>query len=182
MDIIHLRVEIRVMVFNATFNNISVLSWRSVLMVKETRIPRENHQPAAVPQIIDKLYHIMLYRVHPTWAEFQLTTIVVLGTDCTGSYKSNYHTITTMTAPIIHLIAVVDNTMFWYFSDQDIYKICIHKDNIDRLLDDLSLSSEEGEGCSVVAEVVRIFIYVARGSKMEGASKYYLIFSSSKIN
>ena len=87
-----------------------------------------------------------------------------------------------MTAPIIHLIAVVDNTMFLYFSDQDIYKICIHKDNIDRLLDDLSLSSEEGEGCSVVAEVVRIFIYVARGSKMEGASKYYLIFSSSKIN
>ena len=66
MDIIHLRVEIRVMVFNATFNNISVLSWRSVLMVKETRIPGENHQPAAVPQIIDKLYHMMLYRVHPT--------------------------------------------------------------------------------------------------------------------
>jgi hypothetical protein len=29
------------MVFNATFNNISVISWRSVLLVEETGIPRE---------------------------------------------------------------------------------------------------------------------------------------------
>ena len=33
----------RVMVFNATFNNISVISWRSVLLMEETEIPRENH-------------------------------------------------------------------------------------------------------------------------------------------
>jgi hypothetical protein len=32
----------RVMVFNATFNNISVISWRSVLFVEEIRVPREN--------------------------------------------------------------------------------------------------------------------------------------------
>jgi hypothetical protein len=30
-------------VFNATFNNISVLSWRSVLLVDETGVPGENH-------------------------------------------------------------------------------------------------------------------------------------------
>jgi len=35
------------MVFNATFNNISVLSRRSVLLVAETRILKENHQPSA---------------------------------------------------------------------------------------------------------------------------------------
>jgi hypothetical protein len=35
------------MVFNATFNNISVLSWRSVLLVDETGVPRENHRPTA---------------------------------------------------------------------------------------------------------------------------------------
>jgi len=29
------------MVFNATFNNISIISWRSVLLVKETRVPVE---------------------------------------------------------------------------------------------------------------------------------------------
>ena len=34
------------MVFNVTFNNISVISWRSVLLVEETRVPGENHQPA----------------------------------------------------------------------------------------------------------------------------------------
>ena len=34
------------------------------------------------------------------WTGFKLTCLVVIGTDCTGSYKSNYHTITSMTAPI----------------------------------------------------------------------------------
>ena len=33
---------IRSMVFNATFNNISVISWRSVLLMEETGVPREN--------------------------------------------------------------------------------------------------------------------------------------------
>ena len=34
------------MVFNSTFNNISVISWQSVLLVEETGVPRENHRPA----------------------------------------------------------------------------------------------------------------------------------------
>ena len=38
---------VRVMVFNSTFNNISVISWRSVLLVEETGVPRENQQPEA---------------------------------------------------------------------------------------------------------------------------------------
>jgi hypothetical protein len=33
--------------FNATFNNDSVISWRSLLLVEETRVPREYHQPVA---------------------------------------------------------------------------------------------------------------------------------------
>ena len=48
------------MVFNATFNHISVMSWLSVLLVEETRVPGEIHRPAAS----HSLYHIMLYRVH----------------------------------------------------------------------------------------------------------------------
>jgi hypothetical protein len=40
----------------------------------------------------------MLYRVHLAWAVFELAMIVVIGTDCIGSYKSNYHTITTTAA------------------------------------------------------------------------------------
>jgi len=35
------------MVINATFNNISVILWRSVLLVEETGITVENHRPVA---------------------------------------------------------------------------------------------------------------------------------------
>jgi len=31
---------------------------------------------------------------------FELTTLVVMGTDCIGNYKSNYHTITTTTSSL----------------------------------------------------------------------------------
>ena len=42
------------MVFNSTFNNISVISWRSVLLVDETGAPLVKHRPA---QVTDKLSH-----------------------------------------------------------------------------------------------------------------------------
>ena len=35
------------MVFSATFNNISVLSWHPVLLVEETGVPGENQRPVA---------------------------------------------------------------------------------------------------------------------------------------
>ena len=35
------------MVFNTTFNNISIVSQRSVLLDEETGVPGENHLPAA---------------------------------------------------------------------------------------------------------------------------------------
>jgi hypothetical protein len=35
------------MVFNVIFNNISVILWRLVLLVEETRVPRENHRTVA---------------------------------------------------------------------------------------------------------------------------------------
>jgi hypothetical protein len=39
------RFRFRFMVFNATFNNISVIWWWSVLLVEESIVPRENHWP-----------------------------------------------------------------------------------------------------------------------------------------
>jgi hypothetical protein len=38
---------VRVVVFNVTFNNISVILWRPVLLVEKTRVPVENHRPIA---------------------------------------------------------------------------------------------------------------------------------------
>jgi len=34
-------------VFNATFNDISAISWGSVLLLEETEVPGENHRPTA---------------------------------------------------------------------------------------------------------------------------------------
>ena len=48
--------RVSVKVFNATFNKISVISWRSVLLVKDTGVPMKTND---LPQD-----HMMLYRVH----------------------------------------------------------------------------------------------------------------------
>jgi hypothetical protein len=108
------------MVFNATFNNVSVISWQSVLLVQETRVSGENDQSVAshwqtlshntalsTPedlekttdplQVTDKLYHIILYT--SPWSRFELTTSVAIDTDCIGSCKPNYHAIMAMIAP-----------------------------------------------------------------------------------
>ena len=37
----YIRIRVKVMVFNATFNNISVISWRSVLLVEKLEYPEK---------------------------------------------------------------------------------------------------------------------------------------------
>ena len=42
------RYRFKFMVSNTIFNDISAISWRSVLLVEETGIPGENHQPVTI--------------------------------------------------------------------------------------------------------------------------------------
>ena len=62
-------------------------------------------------QVTDKLYHIMLYT--SPLSRFDLTTYVVIGTDCIGSCKSNNHTITTTTTLKRLSFSVVLYTLLW---------------------------------------------------------------------
>ena len=73
------------MVFNATVNTISAISWRLVSLVGESGGPGENHRPVE-----------SCTEYTSPWARFKLTTLVVIDSNCTG--KSNSHTITTKTA------------------------------------------------------------------------------------
>ena len=65
------------MVFNATFNNISFISWRTVLLLEETGGPRENLWPVASHwQTLS--HNVVLLAL----IEIRTHNIVVIGTDC----------------------------------------------------------------------------------------------------
>ena len=82
------------MVFNATFNNISVISWRSVLLVEETRVPGENLRPVAghwqtlSHNVVSSIPRLVVIRTHNFSGDGY----------CIGCCRSHYHSMGT-TAP-----------------------------------------------------------------------------------
>jgi hypothetical protein len=78
-------------VLNAAFNNISVISWRSVLLVEETRVPGENHRPVANHR--QTLSHNVVSST-PTMSGIRTHTFMVIGTYMyysTETCQSWYH-------------------------------------------------------------------------------------------
>ena len=80
---------VRVVVFNATINNISVILWRSVLLVEDTSTRRK---PRTCRKALTNSHKVVSSTPR----------------HCTASYKSNYHTIirscTTTTAPRFYIL------------------------------------------------------------------------------
>ena len=64
------------MVFNATSNNISVISWRSVLLGEEIWVSGENNRPVV------RHWQSCIGYTSP-WTGLELTTLVVMSTDYT---------------------------------------------------------------------------------------------------
>ena len=86
------------------FNNISVITWQAVFLVEEHG---ENHRPVA------SYWQTLLHNfVSSTSRLSGIQTPNVSGDRhwlhiVLGSYKSNYHIITTMTAPARYMISVI---------------------------------------------------------------------------
>ena len=97
-------VRVMVLMFNTTFNTISVISWRSVLLVDETGEPRDNHRPATSHwqtlshNVVSSTPRLSRIRTHNISARIKLTTLVLVWTNYKGRCKFNYHTNTALTA------------------------------------------------------------------------------------
>jgi hypothetical protein len=84
------------MVFNATSTIFQLYHGSQFFLIGGGN--RSTVKTTDLSQVTDKLYPKMMYT--SPCLRFELTTSVVIVTDCIGCCKSNYHMIMTMTAPI----------------------------------------------------------------------------------
>ena len=87
------------------------------------RKPEYTEKTIVLLQDTEKLYDTKLY----PWAGFEFTTLVLIGTDCIGSCKCNYHTIMTMMAPLMkmyHITMSMDYGMRSISTIMDLAVMC----------------------------------------------------------
>jgi len=124
------------MVFNATFNNISGIAWRSVLLVEKIGVPGGNNRSAKSHRLLNQrtLYDQTIFKggVH---LFFSLANSAEY--DCVVSIKSASHsssihvTIQVTTFPAIFLlrcqyqprVSIFPLSMFFFLSDFDTFPI-----------------------------------------------------------
>jgi hypothetical protein len=76
-------------------------------LVEETGVTGENHESATSHW--QTLSHNVVSSTPHLSVELELTTLVMIVTDCIVSCKSNYHTITTITVSVILWLLI-----YWY--------------------------------------------------------------------
>jgi hypothetical protein len=109
----HMYMLVWFMVFNATFNNISFISLRSVLLEEETGIPGENHRAVAIH------WQTISYCCI-AWVGFELTTLVGIGADCIDgsvAWNPTYGIASKMslrTCFITYKISYIGSKFSWY--------------------------------------------------------------------
>ena len=98
----------RVMVFNITFSNISFISWRRNRSTQRKPLTCRKSLTNFITYVVSSKHRLNGFEL----------TLVVMGTDCIGSYKSNYHTITT--SPIFNNTIFSLRVIFFLYGGCDI--------------------------------------------------------------
>ena len=114
-------IRVRFMVFSATLNNISVISSRTGLSVKESGVRRENHQPAASHWQTLSHSHYIFFRIFAYFVDIlnamfiakQEAILTSQISQYVGRTRQHYMPTFDLTWTKIHNRA--DNIAFFYF-------------------------------------------------------------------
>jgi hypothetical protein len=106
------------MLFNATFNNISIISWRSVLIVEETGVSRENHWPVEThgKNNADLSYYREQVSMMLKWIydeSWQIYIYIFIAVQIWSMYSTSK-------------MSLLENTVIWHHWDTDYwwFQIC----------------------------------------------------------